>query len=143
MNQAEQEFLDLFQTIAIQEHRYKVFRDWVTMAAIALNNSIHKDPDLEEEYLHLIRAYQKDDQLKLTHLLALLVMALEEGIQDVLGNVYMQLDLGSKHVGQFFTPYSVSLAMAKLTFEPPLTQSNLPITIHEPACGSGSMILAL
>lgn len=36
-------------------------------------------------------------------------------MSDVLGEVYMELELGNKWKGQFFTPYHVSQAMASVT----------------------------
>ncbi|MDG1457266.1 MAG: hypothetical protein P8Q92_05065 [Pseudoprimorskyibacter sp.] len=48
------------------KHRYEVFRDFVTIAACSLHNSLHKDPGREEEYLRIIRDYKKPDRARLT-----------------------------------------------------------------------------
>lgn len=55
---------------------------------------------------------------------------------------FMSLELGDKHRGQFFTPWSVASMMAKLQFTglELLTQSF--VTISEPACGAGAMMIA-
>lgn len=71
-------------------------------------------------------------------------MALEEKPQDFLGQVYMQLDLGNDATGQFFTPYHVSKMMSEICFtdiEKQLEEKDF-ITLSEPCCGSGGMIIA-
>ena len=71
-------------------------------------------------------------------------MALEEKHQDFLGCVYMKLNLGNVANGQFFTPYHVSKMMAEICFsdiEKQLEERDF-ITLSEPCCGSGAMIIA-
>ena len=34
--------------------------------------------------------------------------------QDFLGELYMNLDLGNEHAGQFFTPYNVCRMMSEM-----------------------------
>lgn len=56
----------------------------------------------------------------------------------------MQLELGDKHRGQFFTPWSVASMMAKQQFtglEQKL-QTQPFVTISEPGCGAGGMMIA-
>ena len=55
------QFLDTFKNIALYKHRYEVFRDFVTMAAITFRNAIVMNDELEQEYLKIIHAYKKDD----------------------------------------------------------------------------------
>ncbi len=55
------QFLDTFKNIALYKHRYDVFRDFVTMAAITFRNAIVMNDELEQEYLKIIHAYKKDD----------------------------------------------------------------------------------
>jgi len=74
-------------------------------------------------------------------------MALEERYQDFLGSLYMGLDLGNAGTGQFFTPYEVSLLMAKMLHG----QRDLAelvrerggfITLNDPCIGGGAMLIA-
>lgn len=45
-------------------------------------------------------------------------MALEKNPeQDFLGSIFMSLNLGNEHNGQFFTPYHVCELMAEVTME--------------------------
>ncbi len=52
-------FKKTFRELAPYRHRYEVFRDFVTMAACSLHNSLHLDPTREEEYLRIITSYKK------------------------------------------------------------------------------------
>lgn len=49
---------------------------------------------------------------KFSHLLGEVVMALEEGPQDILGATFYALELHDKARGQFYTPYPVCQLMA-------------------------------
>ena len=137
------EFLKLFRDTARQRHRYEVFRDFVTMAALSLHNAINKVEKLEEEYLSIIRRYDREDVDRFPRLLAALVEVLEIEPWDALGQLYMELEIASEHVGQFFTPPEISELMARLTYGEELRNLEKPfVTVQEPACGAGGMILA-
>lgn len=138
-------FKQTFRELAPYKHRYEVFRDFVTMAACSLHNSFHKEPGREEEYLRIIAEYKKPDQLAFQKLLGCLVAALDEDPRDILGPLYMELEIANKDAGQFFTPPELSELMASLTFRDELSKlENQPfLTAGEPACGAGGMILAL
>lgn len=137
------EFLRKLNDIAKHQHRYDVFRDFVTMAAISLHNGIVRDPVLEEEYLGIIGRYSKEDARRFPELLGELVMMLEVEPADVLGAVYLELGLGNDNAGQFFTPPAVSKLMAQVTHGETLKDLKAPfITLSEPACGAGGMVLA-
>lgn len=137
------EFLTTFRSVALYKHRYDVFRDFVTMTAISLRNAVIMDKALEQEYLNLIGAYQKTDQQQFPKLLALLVELLEFGPQDVLGGLFETLELTSKDKGQFFTPNPISQLMSNILGCDELKHFDKPfITLSEPACGAGGMVLA-
>ena len=65
----------------------------------------------------------------------------DDGVfSDYLGELFMNCGFGSNRNGQFFTPYHVSKLCAKLCIgEPP---EDKIITLNEPCCGSGGMVLA-
>lgn len=140
------DFIKLFGTTARYRHRYEVFRDFIEMAALAVHNGLFKDDQVEQRYLQLIQRYEKPDQERFPQLLGLLVMMLEATPEDVLGSIFMELELGSSRAGQFFTPYHVSLLMAKLSTGGSREEvlGNRPfLTVQEPACGAGGMVIAL
>lgn len=138
-------FKKTFRELAPYKHRYEVFRDFVTMAACSLHNSLYKEPTREEEYLRIIAGYKKPDQEAFPKLLGCLIEALDPEPRDILGPLYMELEIANKDAGQFFTPPELSELMANLTFGDMLSKLETQpfITAGEPACGAGGMILAL
>ena len=65
--------------------------------------------------------------------------------QDLLGEVYMRLDLGNKNTGQFFTPYNVADMMAELSLDEKSVTAQIAdrgyVTINEPAAGGGANLI--
>ncbi|WP_299293937.1 N-6 DNA methylase [uncultured Tateyamaria sp.] len=143
--EAREVFLRSFKQIAPGRHRYEVWRDFVCMAACSLHNGIQKDQRREHEYLEIIGRYQPQEQLVFPELMACLVTMLDDDPRDVLGSIYMELETANKDIGQFFTPPELSEVMARLTFGEHLDalKARRFITVQEPACGAGGMVLAL
>lgn len=137
-------FISLFNRIAPHKHRYDLFRDFVIMSAISIHNAIVKSEELEQEYLRIVKDYKEADVKGICELLAMLIELLEVEPADVLGGLYMELGLGNDKNGQFFTPDCVSLLCAKISSQGAFDKlENKPfITLSEPACGAGGMILA-
>ena len=139
----KQTFISLFNSIARHKHRYAVFADFVTMSAIALHNAVNMNEALEKEYLEIVAKYSKKEVNHFCELLANFIELLEVEPTDILGHLYMELDLGNLNNGQFFTPHEISLLMARLAYGDMLENLNKPfITLSEPACGAGGMVLA-
>ncbi|MDH2436764.1 N-6 DNA methylase [Pokkaliibacter sp. MBI-7] len=139
------EFISLFNQTARYHHRYKVFADFVTVAGIALHNAAAFDQELEQQYLDIVKQYEKDDVMRFTQLFAVLTMELESHPRDVLGELYMSLDISSGHLGQFFTPFSISRMMARLQLgnnDPYAENPHGFVSVSDPACGAGGMIIA-
>ncbi|MGQ6551046.1 N-6 DNA methylase, partial [Serratia sp. IR-2025] len=138
------EFIRLFRETARYHHRHEVFRDFAEMATLAVQNVFLRSPDLEKEYLAIAGRYQPDDVNRMTQLLGCLTGALECQPGDFLGQIFMELEIGSDHMGQFFTPYHLSALMARLTAGDVLSElEHKPfITLQEPAVGAGSMVIA-
>lgn len=67
--------------------------------------------------------------------------------QDLLGDVYMRLNLGNKNTGQFFTPYNVARAMAELSTDEDAITKQINecgyVTMNEPAAGGGANVIAM
>jgi len=141
---AKSAFVKLFRRMAPERHRYDVFRDFVIMAACALHNGFWKEPKREAEYMAIIGRYKPDDQKAFPLLLAHLVAMLEPEPRDMLGPLYMEMEVANRDQGQFFTPPEVSEMMARLQGVDQLLNDGRPfITLSEPACGAGGMVLAV
>jgi type I restriction-modification system DNA methylase subunit len=142
-HQERKAFIDLFNTIARHRHRYEVFKDFVTMAAFSVHNAVRMDEKLEAEYMTIVQRYTKEEAISFSHLLAMLVNMLEPAPRDVLGTIFMELDFGGTHNGQFFTPHHISELMAQIGYGEQLENLDVPfVTLCEPACGAGGMVLA-
>lgn len=133
----------LITGLAYRHQPYQVFADFLECSALALVNAVDlgQKPAREERYLQVIKRYEKAEVDKLPHLLGMLILALEEEITDVLGGVFNELELHNKYQGQFFTPQSLCDAMAAMTIDARLLSDRDFITIQEPACGSGAMVI--
>lgn len=117
---------------------YEIFADWVKMQAFAYANQVHYSQAREDEYIETMKRYDKDEFKKLAEMTAWLVEWADEQMFDMLGYIYMHLEIGNKRTGQFFTPYHLCQLMAKT-----VDFSELPITANEPTCGAGGNIIAL
>lgn len=142
------EFSKLIQSMTGTHQLWEIWADFVTMAACAISNSVddfHRDAR-EELYLKTAGKYERDEIEKMVKLLGFLTLGLEEDPeQDFLGEMYMQLDLGSHWHGQFFTPYNVSSMMAKVGIDREKLLKELEFgttSFNDCACGGGAMLIA-
>ena len=149
MGNAKQEIIKKIQSISGRYSPYNIFSDWIECSALAIQNACtmpHTDlwEAREKEYLDVMNRYNRDERFALRELFFLLVDALEEEMTDVLGEVYMAADLGSKSTGQFFTPFHLSELCAKMAlphWEKEYSEHGT-ISLNEPSCGGGGMIIA-
>ena len=87
--------------------------------------------------------YELEERRKLRDMFHLLAQALGEEIGDVLGEIYMEAGMGSKYTGQFFTPFHLSELCARMNLTETIENYNGEvITLNEPSCGGGGMIIA-
>lgn len=137
-----------FNELARKHSLWNVFTDFCEMSALAIANSVDwaQYDRREKRYMEIVKKYTKEEANKIASILAELTLALQEEPTDVLGEIFMELELGNKWKGQFFTPMSVSKMMADITI------ADLPeeavkeygyFTVSEPAVGGGANIIAL
>ena len=142
--------IKLLEQASRRWHLWEVFGDFIEMAALAVANSIDlaQRAKREQRYLAIIKRYEPDVQQLFPKMLGELTMALEFGPDDVLGQVFGELDLGNSARGQFFTPYEVCVLMARLNIgdgaevRQRIEQRGF-IRMNEPAAGAGAMVIAL
>ena len=116
---AKQEIIKRIQSLSGRYSPYNIFSDWIECSALAIQNACtmpHTElwEAREKEYLDIMNRYNQDERIAIRELFFLLVDALEEEMTDVLGEVYMAAELGSKYTGQFFTPFHLSELCAKM-----------------------------
>jgi type I restriction-modification system DNA methylase subunit len=139
-----------FGSLTGSKSMWQVFNDVITVIALTIQNTVvlgKKYEKNENEYNKIIKGYTKDEIETFVKIYAQIVkMAEENPFRDLLGDLYMQLEMGSSAIGQFFTPYAVSQAMAENSYSVEdmnaiLSEKNY-ITLYEPAVGGGANIIA-
>lgn len=143
----KKEFLRVFNQLTNRHRSWDVWRDFIVMYACTLSNPVDKQHYDEREalYLRTIKKYNKQEQPLFSELAAYTVMALEENPeQDFLGSIFMSLNLGNQHNGQFFTPYHVCELMAEVSMQDSVLKIEKEgyITINDPCCGAGATLIA-
>lgn len=140
--------IKLLNQIAYKHHMYDVFRDFVAMTALALSNVADKSQfeKREAEYFRVIKKYDKEELNLFPQAFAELVMAYEFGFDDILGSLFMQLELGNDRRGQFFTPYHVCRLMSVITGDDDIREKIATrgfVMASDPCVGAGAMMIAL
>lgn len=144
---SKKQMIKLFRDLSYNHSSWEVFSDFLEMSAIAISNSSNliNYGSREKRYLEIVKKYTKEECAIFPRILGELVQALTEEVSDVLGEIFMELDLGNKWKGQFFTPYQLSKLMAKLSLEniDEIIEKNGFVELNEPTCGGGSLIIAV
>lgn len=124
-----------------------VFEDFCAMAAAAIRNRVDRNgyQAREEDYERTRTHYTPAQMDRFAEALALVALELDAQPRDVLGETYMQLGIANRDQGQFFTPYSVAqlIASMQLTDAPTQLLTRPFLTVYEPACGAGAMMIAM
>lgn len=107
------------------------------------------EPGGEEDYMIAIRDLDSEMLDLFSQGLAVVVEHFwyNGGYADLFGPVYMEIcdHWRGSSLGQFFTPWEVCKMMAKLQFEERLVEKvsrGEPLSVIDPCCGSGTMLLA-
>lgn len=151
-NQFKNEIIKAIRKLGLTYSIWDVFSDFVELGALSVANSYKDGSELwekrEKQYLHTIGKYKSNEQEILVKAFADLVMALElevsrDGPSDVLGEIFHALELHNKYKGQFFTPQHVCDMMSEIVSGnvEEVIKENGFVTLSEPSCGSGAMVL--
>jgi len=111
------------------------------MAAYSISNACNYRQAIEDRYMDIVGKYTRQDAEDISNLLAFTIEALQENRkQDFLGELYMEFGFGDKKKGEYFTPYYIAAAMAKMNSNDGTEERY--IKIIDPACGSGVLLIA-
>ncbi len=147
MTDPERQLVTMLRNTAPKYHLFERFRDFVAIAAYTYSNVVdHVNRERREAaYLEIAKRYTREELTQFARGIAYIVEALDSGLDDFLGRVYMSLDLGNEWAGQFFTPYSVSKLMALINIgrAPEIIAQEGFITVSDPCIGAGSMVIAM
>lgn len=130
------EIWDGVNKLGLKHDNLIAFSDFVEVTACAISKPFL---DRDNQYFSIQSRYS-DDEMRLFQKMAFcLVEHLEHEPQDVLGQIYMYLNIANKQRGQCFTPVCISELMAKTSIE---TKNIKGVyTLNDPTCGSGALII--
>ena len=139
------DMLQLIDEVAGNYSRYEIFSDFIKASALAMSNActVIQDKvwlDREQEWQAIANKHGDKVMHKFSMMLAILALELEQNMSDVLGQVYMEGEMGSKQTGQFFTPFHISKLVAQIAMKH--VERGEKYVINEPSCGGGGMIIA-
>ncbi len=138
-----------FQSLSGSRSLWEVFNDCIYLFSLAFQNVTEhgeKHRANESEYKSTIGKYSKAEQETIFKIFAEITDRLEDNpFQDLLGELYMRLNMGSEALGQFFTPYHLAQLNAK-AIDADLIKSEIAekgyVLVNEPACGAGANVIA-
>ena len=135
-------------------NKSQIISDTFECGAIAVSNLVDlpQAKAREERYLQIIRNYQKPEQELIATVFSRIYALLSSVVyangrfDDYLGQLFMRNNQGSSNAGQYFTPYNISKFCSKMTLTEnsvrALIEQDKIITLNDPCCGSGGMMLA-
>ena len=137
------DFRKILESISHRHNTRSVFDAFTRLAACALAAQTR-----EAEYLEEAKRWEKPDMVLFSEALGALVAEMETcPFEDIIGGHYMEFALshkGQQWNGEFHTPKTVCDLMARMTLgDMTSIPAEGPITVCEPACGAGAMILSL
>lgn len=129
----------------------EVFDAWAESAALAIANRFTPAGgaewrEREERYARIKERIGSGAETAFGEILAHLVEALTLEPRDQLGQLASELEVLSKGHAQVFTPFDVSLLLARLALDANEVTAQVEgrgfITLNEPSAGAGSMVIA-
>ena len=139
----KKQFQKTIQQLSYTRHTWQAWQDFTELAALSIAQSTAYSEDREQTYMRTIGRYTHKEAQLIPKLLALTIEALEIQHHDFLGSMFMELELGSKWHGQFFTPYNVCKMMAQMTTSAKEFEEDNIVSMMEPAVGAGAIVIAL
>ena len=123
-------------------HSYDLYRKWLEATWSFLNTAFD-----EKAFRECLDRYKYEEGVEFGRLLGIYTQAVEElPFRDILGELFMRLDINSARSGQFFTPYHIAEMMASMQFSKEdferTASEKGEVTVCDPAVGSGVMLLA-
>lgn len=162
-------FSNLIAEIANGGNRYTVFNDFCKMSALSVAQKLNFDQRREDTYLEIVKKYSRNDVKKFVDMFWQLTAALNDCIaekvlevncpeeltlqfplkcskphyEDVLGDIFTEMNQHDRKEGQVFTPAHVGNIMGELTLTEDYAWGEIKrqgfIVIRENCCGSGAI----
>lgn len=143
----KKEFLSIFNSLCGRHGRWEVWSDFIQLTAIDISNVTDKGnaPKRAADARNIAKKYSEDEIKRMAEMLMQMVYAIDENPdQDFLGELYMNLDLGNEHAGQFFTPYNVCRMMSEMNVSDAKKEvaDKGWISVLDCCCGAGALLVA-
>jgi type I restriction-modification system DNA methylase subunit len=136
------DFRKILERLSHRHDTRRVFDGFTRLAACALCAQTR-----EAEYLEEAKLWEKPELDLFAEALGVLILEMEaHPFEDLLGGYYMEFALSAKGKqwnGEFHTPKHVCDLIAKMLLNVESLPKEGPITVCEPACGAGAMILSV
>lgn len=137
------DFRKILERLSHGHDARRVFDAFTCFAACALAMQTR-----EAEYFEEAKRWEKPDLDTFAEAFAALVTEMEtQPFEDLIGGYYTEFALshkGQQWNGEFHTPKPICDLMARMTLgDPESLPPEGPISVCEPACGAGAMILSL
>lgn len=141
------EIIKIIDRSAYKVNRSQLIADVFECGALAISNKVDftKYDEREQRYLDIIKKYQPAEQKLIVDIFTKIFCLCSSVVydngcfNDYLGELFMRCNQGSKHAGQFFTPYHVSKLMAKMTITDDKINQDEILTVNDCCCGGGAV----
>lgn len=140
------EFTELIQSMTGKHQLWELWADFIVLTAISCSQQLDFRKEREERYLATAGKYGSEEMENFSRLFALVMDGYEQNReQDMLGSIYMKLNLGSHWTGQFFTPYRVCQAVSGISSDDAvrLIQKKGYVTMLDSASGAGAILISM
>lgn len=139
------EFIDAVNSMTGSRSTYDVFTDFLELSFCSLKKRTVRGEEaenLEYRYMKAVGKYSKEEATKMGHMLGMVSLGVFQ--TDFLGDIFCSLDMGNSRMGQFFTPFHLSVACAAVTLSNIREEARRKglVTVSDPAVGAGGMLLA-
>lgn len=147
MHDSTKEIIKILDRYSYRKSRIDVFKDACEYNALTLACLFDpfKKQERNKRRKEILDGYTGQDKStfeticnKITEMLSNMLNCFD----DYLGDIYMNIQAGNKHLGQTFTPYHVAKFMALIQLPRKPTQDKVH-TVLDPCCGSGIMSVAV
>ena len=136
------DFRKILERLSHRHDTRRIFDAFVRFAACAVATQTR-----EAEYLEEAKRWEASELDTFAEALAALIIEMEASpFEDILGGYYIEFALSSKGQqwnGEFHTPKTICDMIARIVVgDMSSLPADGPITLCEPACGAGAMILS-
>ncbi|MBQ6979663.1 MAG: SAM-dependent DNA methyltransferase [Clostridia bacterium] len=148
------EIVKLIEKSAYGTDKTRLISNVFECGAIAISNLLDliQKAEREKRYTDIMNNYKPEDRNSLCNIFSKIYalcssVVYDDGVfKDYLGELFIRLNQGNSHTGQFFTPFHISKFMAECALLPDIvkekTKDDGILTISDPCSGGGGMMVA-